>query len=72
MQAIILLLAQIILVEIVLLVSNFDKVIVRTNTFSYCLSIILSFSFSFSFIIIFSTFKILLINYIKIISIDNL
>lgn len=68
-------LSQLTLIEaIVLLISNLDKVIVRTNTFSYCLLIASFFCFNLSFVITISinTLKILLTSYIKIINIVNL
>ncbi len=70
-----LLLIQIILIKIiVLLVNNLDKIIVKTNNFSYYLLIALFFSFSLNFVItiIINTFRILFINCIKIIKTINL
>jgi len=59
---------------IALLISNLDKIIIRTNIFSCYLSITLSLNISLNFIIIkiFNILKTLLINRIKITSIVNL
>jgi len=69
------LLTQIILVEtITLLISNLDKIIVKTNIFNCCLPIALFFNFNLNFVvtIIINTLRILLTSCIRIIDIVSL
>ncbi len=66
---------QLTLIEaIVLLVINLDKVVVKTNILSCCLSVALLFCFNLNFVItiIISILRTLLINYIKTINIVSL